>query len=1002
MPAFAASSAVPTVLEWNEQQSAVRRLEANLRRVGESGVFALHPLAETNTAIIEATRPTEELLHRANRAMLGISALQSESVALGIDWDSFTRIELVELVRLCSVAAQLNPRACEFLNPQSPGFASLVVEAKDQASLRAAAADTTEKAAGWRNPLNLNDAITGLSVARSKESSVFKVFSGDWRSLKETVAQRYDFAAHAVRPSVQSVLELLIARYEAEKALEQHEIAVEHRFGQRDLAQVLINLQGIHRLGTRSICELRDRVARGDLDGTLMVGTPKTEPGKEELGRVQPYAIEADESLTALFAGRQERELSYLVGRAERLQGASGQINELLTDLRAIAKTPSVDLAIRTVAVGADHLELFVMHNTIRKYEDENTDVERFDGQDLAQRLMELEADMRALLHENALAVRSRVCTNFKQRVAISATASPQLPAEQKALKKRYSTGRKELEHEFAKTMRYRSIRELASGNPGEVLFDLRPIWLMSPLSVSDTLPLDSSIFDVVIFDEASQIPLEEAVPALYRSHQTIVVGDQMQLPPTQFFTTRSNEDDEVDSLSEDGDRVGFVLDSDSFLAQSAASLPSTMLAWHYRSRSEELIGFSNAAFYGGTLSTVPDLHRAPAQLSPIIVGRQNTNAAVALEPLLSEQPTSEKPSDQQLSKQRISIASQGEQITSEQPTGEQLSDTRMAEQPSVEDVGENGVEALLSRNVSFHHLPQGVYESRRNTSEATYVAELVRSLLAKDTGLTVGVAAFSEAQQGEIDEALQRVAAKDPSFAAKLEAEETREDDDQFVGLFVKNLENVQGDERDVIIMSVCYAPGPTGRMVMNFGPINQRGGEKRLNVIFSRARRHMAIVSSIRGSQITNEHNDGANALRRFLDYAEALSVGDTNRASAVLQLVNPLQRRSLHNIETSPVAEGLAQALRTLGFVVDVNHGRSRFRCDLAVRHQPDDDHYLAVLIDSRDRATLGSIDERSIVHPMILASFGWRVVHVLTKDWFSQPHSVISAIVTAMAR
>jgi REase_MTES_1575 len=217
-----------------------------------------------------------------------------------------------------------------------------------------------------------------------------------------------------------------------------------------------------------------------------------------------------------------------------------------------------------------------------------------------------------------------------------------------------------------------------------------------------------------------------------------------------------------------------------------------------------------------------------------------------------------------------------------------------------------------------------------------------------------------------------------------------------------VKNLENVQGDERDIIIMSVCYAPGPTGRMVMNFGPINQRGGEKRLNVIFSRARMHMAIVSSIRGSQITNDHNDGANALRRFLEYAEALSVGDTARANGILELVSPLQRRSLRSPASSPVVEGLADALRQRGLIVEVDHGRSRFRCDLAIRQTQDDDHYLAVIIDTQERTTLGSLEERSIVHPMILESFGWRVVHVLTKDWWSQPDVVLSTIEAAMRR
>jgi AAA domain/REase_MTES_1575/Protein of unknown function (DUF4011) len=953
---------LPTVAEWNEQQAAVRRLEATLLRVGESGAFALHPLAETNTAIIEAQRPQDELLQRATRAIAAITGLQSklESVEMHVQQAdaAFTGSDLDELVTLCSVATRIAPSRLGVLKPRSPAAAELLAQLHEQSTLRKVAAETKEKAALWRKPLERGDAVSGLELARSKESSLFKVFSGDWRSLKATVAQRYDFEAHAVRPSVVSVLEVLIAAIDAERALADNASLARQQYGESDLAQVARDIEDIHQLGSPTIRALRDRLASENAD------VPSSTLLAAAVNDLDPQALEARESLVALFSRNSQRTLSELGQRAEQLKGSSGQIVELLGDLRTLAKTPSVDQAIRTVPLSADALELAVMQRAIRNYEDENADVERFDGRAHTQRLQELQHDMRASFDENALAVRAQVRTNFQGRVNISNTPVAQLQGDDRALKKRYSAGRKELEHEFSKTMRYRAIRDLASGLPGEVVLDLRPIWLMSPLSVSDTLPLDSALFDVVIFDEASQIPLEEAIPALYRSHQTIVVGDQMQLPPTQFFSSKITEDEEVDGLTDDGDRVSIVLDSDSFLAQSAVSLPSTMLAWHYRSRSEELIGFSNAAFYGGALSTVPDLHRAPQELPPIVVDQAPSNQATSI-----DVPSSSGPP--------LAMTS-----------GERL--------------GHDGVAALLARNVSFHYLEQGVYESRRNSSEANYVAELVRSLLNKETGLTIGVAAFSEAQQGEIDDALQRLATQDPLFAAKLEAEESREDDDQFVGLFVKNLENVQGDERDIIIMSVCYAPGPTGRMVMNFGPINQRGGEKRLNVIFSRARMHMAIVSSIRGSQITNDHNDGANALRRFLDYAEALSIGDTARANGILELVNPLQRRSLRSSGSSPVVEGLADALRQRGLIVEVDHGRSRFRCDLAIRHTQDDDHYLAVMIDTQERATLGSLEERSIVHPMILESFGWRVVHVLTKDWWSQPDVVINTIETAMQR
>src|SRR5205823_7098815 len=136
-------------------------------------------------------------------------------------------------------------------------------------------------------------------------------------------------------------------------------------------------------------------------------------------------------------------------------------------------------------------------------------------------------------------------------------------------------------------------------------------------------------------------------------------------------------------------------------------------------------------------------------------------------------------------------------------------------------------------------------------------------------------------AQQAEIEEALRQLAAREHAFRERLEAEFEREQDGQFAGLLVKNLENIQGDERDLVILSVCYGHGPNGKMLMNFGPINQTGGERRLNVAFSRARQHMVLVASIQHHDITNDYNDGARCLKNYLRYADALSRGDSAAA-------------------------------------------------------------------------------------------------------------------------
>jgi superfamily I DNA and/or RNA helicase len=435
-----------------------------------------------------------------------------------------------------------------------------------------------------------------------------------------------------------------------------------------------------------------------------------------------------------------------------------------------------------------------------------------------------------------------------------------------------------------------------------------------------------------------------------------VVVGDRMQLPPTRFFASGG---DGVDTVIEatidatideaaadaadavvdaDGHRLTITLDADSFLTQADLALPSTMLTWHYRSRSESLIAYSNHAFYAARLATVPDRDRDDDERPDIVIA---------------------SPSD-----------------------------------------ARTHVAALADRPISFHRVRHGVYEHRRNDAEADYIAELVRALLVGAAAQpdrpspTVGIVAFSEAQQTAIEGALAELATVDPAFATLLEGEQARVDDGEFVGLFVKNLENVQGDERDVIIMSVCYAPGPDGRMRMHFGPINQAGGERRLNVIFSRAKRHMAIVSTIDATAITNTYNDGAAHLARFLAYAEAESRGGAG-GEPVLRGLHADAPASGADARRSAVAAEIAEALSARGAHVDTAVGRSGFRIDVAVRGT--DGYRLGVVVDpGRDDATAMT---RVVAEAGVLRAFGWDVTRVLVTEWWNDPAAVTDRLVRA---
>jgi hypothetical protein len=390
------------------------------------------------------------------------------------------------------------------------------------------------------------------------------------------------------------------------------------------------------------------------------------------------------------------------------------------------------------------------------------------------------------------------------------------------------------LRHEISKKTRHLPLRELMTRIPG-ALTKLTPCLLMSPLSIAQYLATDATAFDVVVFDEASQIPVWDAVGAIARAKQVVMVGDPKQLPPTNFF-------DRAESSVDDEDVEA---DLESILDECiGASLPTMNLSWHYRSRSESLIAFSNHRYYGGGLVTFPS--------------------------------------------------------------------------PVTED-----------RAVSFHFVP-GVYEkggARINKPEAkAVVADIVARIKApgfEQSGLTIGVVTFNTEQMTLIMDLLDEERRKDPSL-------EPYFDESMLEPLFVKNLESVQGDERDIMYFSITYGPDVTGAVSMNFGPMNRDGGERRLNVAITRARQELRVFSSLRAEQMDLARTQaiGVRDLKHFLEFAE--------RGTRALAEAN---RGSVGDFE-SPFEQAVAAALASKGWQGVGSHRgcwcfRRRAHCRAALR-------------------------------------------------------------------
>ncbi len=289
-----------------------------------------------------------------------------------------------------------------------------------------------------------------------------------------------------------------------------------------------------------------------------------------------------------------------------------------------------------------------------------------------------------------------------------------------------------------------------------------------------------------------------------------------------------------------------------------------------------------------------------------------------------------------------------------------------------------------LHQPLSCHFLEDGVYVDRRNAREAEYIASLVADCFAKQSDLSIGIIAFSEAQQSEIERALDERASVDEDFAIRYEQELQREENGQFAGLLVKNLENIQGDERDVILLSVCYGPNPQGKVSMNFGPINREGGEKRLNVAFSRAKRNMAVICSMQPSQITNDYNTGPNCLKQYLRYAQQMSSSCIDQAEATLrQLVRVRAPIDEGRVAFSPVVKEISESLRRRGYEVDHSVGQSHFRVDIAVYREGDERYRLGILVDSVAAYRDSDAWEREFMRPQLLRDFGWRSSMSLRK-------------------
>lgn len=914
---------LPDYARWIQAGDAIRQLAQALEAATGTDVFAETVFSRLNPALFSSEHPynrASALVNDARKHFDQISSGLSQyqvPAAFKEQWNSLQ--ELMQDALLLKPLADYN--TLDLLQPGSEASRQFEAALAQYRQYKESVHNLSAKNKSWRKKFSEQDARNALEIARKHERSFFRFLNKNWRALKRTMQAEYDFSQHAVHPVFSAVLQLLLDEYEANARLEQEKNTARQKYKTDDLEQFAGQ---VHTLtGKQNDPELR-----------YLMQQPA--PTITALCQLKDKSDSLRQCLDQLLAHYPLSGWDELGDDLENIALNIDHLPELVPALREYTRWPeALQQAVRQLPLSPDNLEAAIASKTLQNLYRENKTFAAADMALIEKEVHELSRCYKQLLAINGQYIRAQVRDRFLRHLDQSNMAISQLDATQKKFKKEYTEGRKILENEFGKSMRYKSIRELAEKESGLVLKDLKPVWLMSPLSVSDSLPLATHYFDVVIFDEASQITLEEGIPSLFRAPQTIIVGDDKQMPPTNFFNASRNEDDA--SIAEtELEEEWFTNDTDSLLVQGVRKLESVMLQWHYRSRYEDLISFSNHAFYQAGLLTIPDK----------VAGHM------------------EKPA-----------------LRVQQPA----------------EAAANSA-ALFDRSISYHYLPDGVYEHRTNPDEARYIAHLVKELLVSGRKESIGIVAFSQEQQLTIEDALSQLAAEDKQFEQLLEEAYERVEDDQYIGLFVKNLENVQGDERDIILMSVCYGFDSRKKMIMNFGPINKKGGEKRLNVIFSRAKKHMAIVSSIRHDHITNEYNEGANYFRRFLHFAELTSTGQTKTARTILDgLVHHPSPGKSTGIPLTAVLQQIREQLEKQGLVVETHIGQSRFKCSLGIKLKPGDSVYqLGVLLDDETHYENPDVLEQYYQRPEILQAFGWKTISVFAKDWIAQPGKVMEKI------
>ncbi|MBD3636566.1 MAG: AAA family ATPase [Crocinitomicaceae bacterium] len=723
---------LPNVKEWSQNLNFLQELEKKLIANFNQKTLGQATFTHLDKSVFAESDPIPKLAKRLQLLSEILTEILRVQNTFKIDK---SRKKFTEFCLAASILNMVNKTQLNLLDQESKSYRSFGNWAKKYQLLQSKVERAEQASKVWTNKPTKHEITELIDLLKHHHApkGILGILKRRNNKLTETFK---DFDPNLSNIAKQQLLEELRTEWNLKTELEEVEIKLKHNFNiqspETDIPHILQLRTKLSEISGNSYVEILEHEDSIELISVLNNLHSKI----QEFNHISRFTFHSN-------LPEKWEEIQKLI---EQIKKDLHQFKLLYSDLQKYFMLPhSVRDFITTNHCPVDQLTAMIYYHKLIEVTRFESGFDKLSGENLQDELDQI----KLRLNQNyKIKTRQLIATQkdkIKEKEELLTTPASRLSEHEKVRKKRLRQIKKTLIHEISKKQRHMPVKQFIS-ETWEYLSELHPVWIMNPLSVSERIECDKKLFDVVIFDESSQIPLEDAIPAIQRSKQVVVVGDDKQMPPGVFFSSHNP--------------------GPTLLDKADVSYPGKMLKWHYRSEHPELIEFSNLHFYDNELLTVP--------------------------PIENHTP------------------------------------------------------------ITFNKV-DGIFESGVNITEAIAIADFLKDKKYKPSDLAI--IAFSKEQENQIRKSLSK---------HKLDADE----------LLIRNLENVQGIERDHIVISVGYGPNPEGNFVHNFGPVNRESGSNRLNVLFTRARKSITLFASVTADDFKMSDNPGVNCLKDYLSFAENAS--------------------------------------------------------------------------------------------------------------------------------